>query len=290
MSGTQQSLLIVEDDLDLSEMLTAYFGVQGYTIYAAAWGEEAVAIALEMRPDLVVLDIRLPDIDGYEVARQIRSERRTEHTPIIFLTERRERTDKLTGLELGVVDYITKPFDIQELRLRVRNILLRSSSRQSLTNPVTGLPEGVLVDEQLEAMLAAGGDWVLLGILLQGLSGFREMYGFVASDDVLRAISLMITNAVKEVQPDDVPGFVGHLGQDEFVIITSGEQLKKLHQHLVKRIGASLDYFYPVRDRDQLSAETTRLGLAYAPVHASDGAGSDVDSLRQLVLDAIHAT
>jgi len=139
----KQSILIVEDDLDLAEMLNAYFRVQGYDVLTAAWGEDAVRISQENTPDIVLLDIRLPDIDGYEVCRRMRTQRRTENLPIIFLTERRDRIDKLQGLELGVVDYITKPFDIQELRLRVRNAL-RRASLESLVNPVTGLPEGAL--------------------------------------------------------------------------------------------------------------------------------------------------
>ncbi|RPI93720.1 MAG: DNA-binding response regulator, partial [Chloroflexi bacterium] len=133
-------ILIVEDDLDLSEMLNAYFRVQGYEVQTAAWGEDAVRLTLENPPDLVVLDIRLPDIDGYEVCRRIRTQRRTQTVPVIFLTEKRDRVDKLSGLELGVVDYITKPFDIQELRLRVRNAISRAI-RPNVSNPVTDLPE-----------------------------------------------------------------------------------------------------------------------------------------------------
>ncbi len=115
----------------------------------------------------MILDIRLPDIDGFEVARRLRANRKTREIPIIFLTEKRERNDRLKGLELQADDYITKPFDIQELRLRVRNALQRS--RQGpLTNPVTGLPEGSLVDEALEQGLVcpeAAGD-----------GGFTEEY------------------------------------------------------------------------------------------------------------------
>ena len=189
-------ILIVEDDVDLAEMLNAYFRVQGYEILTATWGEDAVRVAQEMVPDVVLLDIRLPDIDGYEVCRQIRQHRRTKEVPIIFLTEKRERSDKLAGLELGAVDYITKPFDIQELRLRVRNTL-RRSTRPPLTNSITGLPERALVDERLAELLKSAG-WALLVVSLMGLDEFRELYGFVAADDALRAVSLMLANTVDE--------------------------------------------------------------------------------------------
>jgi DNA-binding response OmpR family regulator len=133
-------LLIVEDDLDVAEMLNAYFRVQGYEVFTVNWGEDGIRSAQTEPPDLVILDIRLPDMDGYEVAKRLRDERRTHDIPIIFLTEKRDRTDRLQALELGANDYITKPFDVQELRLRVRNALKRVG-QGSLTNPISGLPE-----------------------------------------------------------------------------------------------------------------------------------------------------
>src|SRR5258708_20010050 len=134
-------------------MLNAYFRVQGYDVLRAGWGKDAVKVGRENNPDLVVLDIRLPDIDGYEVCRQLRTNRRTQDIPVIFLTEKRDRIDKLAGLELGVVDYITKPFDIQERRRRVRNSL-RRAAQQQLVNPVTNVPEGQLVQEKLQDLTA----------------------------------------------------------------------------------------------------------------------------------------
>jgi len=140
-------IMIVEDDLDLAEMLSAYLRVQNYDIVTAAWGREAVQMSENEHLSLILLDIRLPDIDGYEVCRQIRTNRRTQDVPIIFLTEKRDRVDKLQGLELGVVDYITKPFDIQEVRLRVRNALNRIA-RLGMSNPVTDLPEMQVTEDR----------------------------------------------------------------------------------------------------------------------------------------------
>ncbi|MCE7861891.1 MAG: DNA-binding response regulator, partial [Chloroflexi bacterium CFX2] len=125
MSEVKQKILIVEDDPDVAEMLTAYFRSQEYDVFTVNWGEDGVRSALQVNPELVILDIRLPDIDGYEVAYRLRKNRRTSNIPIIFLTEKRDRSDRLQGLEIGADDYITKPFDVQELRLRVRNALNR---------------------------------------------------------------------------------------------------------------------------------------------------------------------
>jgi len=276
-------ILIVEDDLDLAEMLNAYFRVQGYDVQTAAWGEEAVRITQESAPDLVVLDIRLPDIDGYEVCRRLRQHRRTQEVPIIFLTEKRDRVDKLSGLELGVVDYITKPFDIQELRLRVRNAL-RRATQVSLTNPVTNVPEGRVVDEKLSAALSGEGKWSVLLITIMGLETFRELYGFVASDDVLRAASLMMNNAVREVGSES--DFIGHLAPHDFIIVTDEEHLGLIRERIEMRLRQSMEYFYPLKDRDKAkrAMEENRLKLVIGQIDHSGGPFADLDALKQAVL------
>jgi DNA-binding response OmpR family regulator len=238
-------LLIVEDDLDLSEMVSSYFRVQNYDVMTAAWGEEALELANNNPLDLVMLDIRLPDIDGFELCRRLRSNRRTQDTPIIFLTEKRDRIDKLQGLELGVVDYITKPFDIQELRLRVRNAINRAKM-PAAKNPITDLPEGDLVDEHLERLIGTD-DWAVLQVSIDNLSKFRERYGFVAADDVLRAVTLMVRNAVREF--GDESDFIGHMGTENFIIITTPDTVEDIQDRVERRIAQSREYFFPVRDR-----------------------------------------
>lgn len=255
MPKAKQKILVVEDDVDVAEMLTAYFRAQGYDVLTANWGEDGVRACQASHPDLAILDIRLPDIDGYEVARRLRSERRTADVPIIFLTEKRERADKLQGLELGADDYITKPFDIQELRLRVRNALQRIS-QGALTNPVSGLPEGALVDERLAAAMQAE-EQALLLVALENLDAFREMYGFVASDDVLRAFSVMIQNTITELGAKD--GFLGHLGPAEFVVALPIANMPAVYERLRSRLTQSLDYFYPIKDRARAAGRPDRL-------------------------------
>ena len=242
-------ILVVEDDVDLAEMLNAYFRTQGYQVRIANWGEDAVKAATQDVPDVVVLDVRLPDINGFEVCRRLRQNRHTESLPVIFLTEKREREDKLTGLELGAVDYITKPFDIQELRLRVRNIL-RRAEMDSMVNPVTNLPEGNPVQENLEKMLRQP-EWGLVVARIRGLDYFRNRYGFVAADDVARAISLMILNALQE--SDSADNFVGHIGPVDFAIVTHVDRQTQVMNSCRIRLESSIQYFYPAIDRARLS-------------------------------------
>ncbi|MCS7009846.1 MAG: response regulator [Anaerolineales bacterium] len=280
MAENKYKLLIVEDDLDVADMLNAYFRVQGYEVFTVNWGEDGIRACQASRPDLVILDIRLPDIDGYEVARQLRSNRRTADIPIIFLTEKRERADRLQGLELGADDYITKPFDIQELRLRVRNAVMRAR-QDTLTNPVTGLADGVLVDEHLTACLKRS-DWVMLIVSLQNLDAFREKYGFVASDDVLRAVSLMIQNALREIGGQE--DFLGHLGLTDFVVVTKPERLSALEGRLRSRLEQSLDYFYPIKDREQIAKSNKRLEIKVGVLKPNDEKLVSLDALKTALL------
>jgi PleD family two-component response regulator len=246
------SLLIVEDDQDIADMLNAFFRVQGYQVTLANWGEDGVRLSQNDQPDLVILDIRLPDFDGYEVARRLRGNRRTQDIPIIFLTEKREREDRLRGLALHAEDYITKPFDIHELRLRVRNAL-RRTTRGSLTNPVTNLPEGDLVDERLRECLLAR-SWGILVISLDHFDTFRESYGFVASDDLLRAVAMMLHDAIREHgSPND---FLGHLTVNSFLLVIDSDSVDTLKEHIRKRMDVSMDYFY--RDQDRQSEAYTQ--------------------------------
>jgi DNA-binding response OmpR family regulator len=284
VAEAKHKILIVEDDLDVAEMLNAYFRVQGYEVFTVNWGEDGVRAGQTILPDLVILDIRLPDIDGFEVARRLRVDRRTNEIPIIFLTEKRERVDRLQGFEVGADDYITKPFDVQELRLRVRNALKRVS-QGSLTNPVSGLPEGPLVEERLSEVIHKSG-WALLHITISHLDSFREAYGFVASDDVLRAISLMINNTLKEAgSPDD---FLGHITPTDFVVVVAPENLPPFQERIRSRLEQSLDYFYPIKDREQASKSPKRLSVKVSEVPSVFGRYSTVDQLRKDLL-ARHA-
>jgi len=270
-------IFFVEDDVDLLEMLSAYFQVQGYEVSSALRGLDAIRAIGEQIPDVVVLDINLPDIDGYEVCRRMRRKRRTQQIPVIFLTQKLERKDKLAGLELGAVDYITKPFDIQELRLRVRNTL-RRITLGSMRNPVTGLPEGYFVQERLEQMLGQP-EWAVVLAGVQGLKEFRDQYGFVTADDVSRAVTLMIANAVQEVGDDD--DFVGHTESGEFVIITTPEKGASLAERCLVRLRPSIQYFYPASERQQLRflPESKRLRVRVAAFSSLDQEVTDVESL-----------
>ncbi|RME36841.1 MAG: response regulator [Thermoflexia bacterium] len=273
-------ILIVEDEPNTAEMLTSYFQIQGYEVSTCGWGNEALAFVQHTLPDLIILDIRLPDIDGYEVCRQLRSHRRTARIPILFLTEKRERIDRLTGLELGAVDYITKPFDIQELRLRVRNILRRARAHP-LVHPITDLPYSTLVDEQLTRMLTER-PWAATVVALDGLDAFADVYGFVARDDVLRALALIVRHAAEEEAGQDT--FVGQLDDTTFFAVTRPEQAERVKERLAQRLREALALFYPREDWESLRTSGAhhipRLSLRLG-VLTDDLSFNSLDKLRE---------
>jgi PleD family two-component response regulator len=270
-------ILIVEDDLDLSDMLGAYFRVQNYEVRTAAWGQEAIKISREEDLSLIMLDIRLPDINGYEVCRQLRQNRRTQDLPIIFLTEKRDRVDKLQGLELGVVDYITKPFDIQELRLRVRNAIQRAS-QQNMINPVTELPGSQILEERLGQIIYSDEPWSLLLLSIVGLGKLREAYGFVAADEMMRAVTLMIRSAIREYGNEG--DFVAHFGPEELVIITTSEKVGNIRTRVETRIRQSLMHFY--RPKDEIGdSQIDYLDLRTGVLNQGSGKYGSVDDLKE---------
>lgn len=224
-------LLVVEDNRDIANVLNLYLTGQGYQVKVTPRGRDALSFSRLELPSLILLDILLPDLDGYEVCRALRSSPRTGHIPIIFLTQKDERSDRITGLQLGVDDYITKPFDIEELGLRIQNILGRTE-RERLTDPRTGLPGGRLVEDQVAGLLASDG-WGLLACRVEGFDRYLESRGPLAGDEVLRGAAQYLAQTVDALGgPDD---FIGHDWTGSFTVITNAFATPSLAERLRER-------------------------------------------------------
>ena len=240
-------LLVVEDDIDIGNMLKIYFSGMDFDVDVAVRGSDALEKTKQVLPHLIVLDVMLPDIDGYEVCRNLRTSMRTSHIPVIFLTQKDERSDKLQGLELGADDYITKPFDIEELKLRVQGAI-RRSERESLTDPRSGLPAGRLIEEQLRRIIREKG-WALLDSRVNDFDSFKDVYGFVAGDDVLRFTAMLIGEVVDEL--GTTTDFIGHAGGDNFIIITNEAKADAIKTRLKERFNKEVETHYNFIDRQQ---------------------------------------
>ncbi len=240
-------ILIVEDDADISNMLQIYFTGQEYEVDLAARGKDALVKCRKNLPDLIVLDIMLPDIDGYEVCKQLRITTRTSHIPIIFLTMRDARSDKIAGLELGADDYITKPFDIEELRLRVKNSIT-SYRHKNMTDPSTALPSARLIEDQLRKLMRQK-NWALLQITIDHMDAFGNVYGFVAVDEVLRFTANLLSSIADQLGTTN--DFIGHASNDTFILITHAHNVNKIKEQMQQQFDEGISAHYSFMDREQ---------------------------------------
>jgi DNA-binding response OmpR family regulator len=259
-------ILVVEDDFDISNMLRIYFSGQGYEVQVAPRGGDALSMTRKQLPNLIVLDIMLPDMNGYDVCRDLRMTTRTSHIPIIFLTQRDERSDKIQGLELGADDYVTKPFDIEELKLRVQNAI-SAANRQTQIDSKSNLPTGRLIEDHLRTLMHSEGDWAYIDLKINQFDAFTDVYGFVAGDEVIRFMAVMIGEIIDEVgTPDD---YAGHPGRDNFILITHAEDPESLKAHLMEVFDEKIKQHYSFIDRERgyiLVPDNSAYGEVQAPL------------------------
>ncbi|MEU4192151.1 response regulator transcription factor [Kribbella sp. NPDC026611] len=161
-------LLVVDDEATVRELLSATLRFAGFEVTSAATATEAVAAAVAEPPDLVLLDVMLPDLDGFEVVRRLRDQR--AEVPVLFLTARDRQADKITGLSLGADDYVTKPFDLEELIARIRAILRRTSGHRNdvlTVGPLTLDAEGHQLTKAGQALRLSPTEFRLLHYLME---------------------------------------------------------------------------------------------------------------------------
>ncbi|GAB4307858.1 MAG: response regulator [Phototrophicales bacterium] len=243
----QKRLLLIEDDYDVAEMLLMYFQSQDYEVLHADNGTQGVELARTKFPNLILLDVMLPDMDGYDVCIKLRRMALTKFIPILFLTQRDERASKVRGLEIGADDYITKPFDIDELRLRVQGSIKRAT-RENLHEARTGLPTGELVEEEIIRKQASDEAVTELVYVIEGFKAYQDVYGFVAANDVLSYGASLLQRIIGEHgTPND---FVGIRG-DDFIVLTHVEDVEALDEKIKTRFAEEARAFYSFIDVDQ---------------------------------------
>jgi two-component system, OmpR family, phosphate regulon response regulator PhoB len=152
---TGDRILVVDDEPDITALVAYHLARSGYRVSTASSGTEALQAAREEQPALVVLDLMLPELSGFEVLERMRADRALSDTPVLMLTARREEPDRVQGLSLGADDYLVKPFSPQELVLRVRNILRRSKSKPSERRNVIDMG-AVLIDKDAHTVTCDG--------------------------------------------------------------------------------------------------------------------------------------
>jgi PleD family two-component response regulator len=211
-----ETILVVDDDPDIARFVEVNLRSVGYDVSVAGDGEEALVKAEELHPDLVLLDVMMPRVDGFEVAQRLRRNPRTANTNIIMLTAKALSSDKVLGLTSGADDYIIKPFDPIELLARVKTTLRRAKDMKALS-PLTGLPGNIRIQEEIQRKVDDEIPFAVLYCDLDNFKAYNDHYGFARGDRVIVAAARILQEVVEDMAR--VEGFVGHVGGDDFVVV-----------------------------------------------------------------------
>lgn len=246
-------ILVVDDDRNLRKIIQTNLELAGYEVTTASNGTEAMRVLDAMQPDLVLLDVMMPKMDGYELARRIRRHPVNTHVPIIMLTAKGEVEDKLQGFEAGVDDYMTKPFGPQELLARVKAKIRRVEVDASLS-PLTRLPGNLAIEAELRRRLDTHEPFAVLYLDLDHFKAFNDVYGFTHGDE---AIQLVATTAVDVVRRRGTTlDFVGHIGGDDFLIVTLPERAEEIAREIIDAFDRDIRKLYTANDLRQGYIET----------------------------------
>ena len=241
-------ILVVDDDVEIARFIEVNLQLEGFDVLLAHDGQEALEVIADRPPDLALLDVMMPRIDGVELCRRLRSDPLTASLPIIMLTAKSLSADKVVGLTAGADDYIIKPFDTLELVARVRSTLRRNAEMRAVS-PLTGLPGNHRINEEIAARAVGTRPFAVCHVDLDNFKAFNDRYGWLRGDDVIALLATALKSAGAEAglpQP-----FIGHVGGDDFVVICAPEQV----EHLTTRAMQLFDEGVPVlHDPDDAAA------------------------------------
>jgi diguanylate cyclase (GGDEF)-like protein len=229
--GTTPRILVVDDEEHIRKIVKFQLEKAGYTVDTAEDGLKALKAVEESPPDLILLDLMMPNMDGYEVCKRLKANYQMSHIPVIMVTAKANLENKLQGFEDGANDYVAKPFAITELLVRVKNVL-QWSQFQRQANPLTGLPGNVSIEKEVERRIATNGRFVFMYADIDNFKAFNDYYGYRRGDDAIKLTAEIITEAVNVAGACD--DFVGHVGGDDFVIITTPQNSDAIASAIVK--------------------------------------------------------
>jgi len=223
-----KKIVVAEDDDDIAHMVNMALGDAGFLCLRAYDGEEALRLVRAHDPDLLVLDVMMPRVDGLEVARRLKADVMWSRTPILMLTALASVDNQVEGLEAGADAYMSKPFDLREFSARVK-ALIRAARRERDRNPTTDLPGSRAIDRHLEELLK-GGPVGVLHVDAKGFDGFADAVGFARAEDVVRALARLVLERARAVSDG---AFVGHLGGSDFIVVTPPAEAENLAAAIV---------------------------------------------------------
>jgi diguanylate cyclase (GGDEF)-like protein len=241
-------VLVVDDDPAIGAICEEVLAAQGFAVTLAtdcATAREAVRAG---RPDLLLLDVQLPDGDGFGLLESLAAERAAEPFGVLFLSARGETADKVRGLRLGADDYVTKPFDAQELAARVASVIRRRETAMH-ASPMTRLPGGRAIDQEVERRIEGRVPFALSYVDLDNLKSYNDTYGYSMADGVLLQVAAILRETVAALGGEGA--FLGHIGGDDFVLLTSPDRAAPVCQEVIAAFDKIAPLYYDREDRER---------------------------------------
>ncbi len=247
-------ILVVDDDPDILQFVEMNLDMEGFDTQTAESGRVALEVARERPPDLILLDVMMPELDGLTVLRRLRSSPATASIPVVLLTAKALAEDRVRGLDLGADDYITKPFDIEELLARVKAVLRRAQQMRDLS-PLTGLPGNFRISRELESRVSNGTEFAIVHADLDNFKSFNDHYGFMRGDSVIKYTARVLVDSSEASGDPEV--FVGHVGGDDFVAVIDPTYVEEFCKSVVTTFDQGILDFYDTADALQGYIEVT---------------------------------
>jgi len=241
------TVLVVDDDTTLREIIGTNLQLGGFDVLSAPDGPSALALLDERLPDVVVLDVVMPLMDGYATLGRIRRHATASHIPVIVLTGGGADTNEpVKSLEAGADDFIAKPFSPQEMLARVRAKVRRANVDSSL-QPLTRLPGNIAIEHEVRRRFETREPWAVIYADLDNFKAFNDHYGFVRGDDAIRLVATTMSDAIKHSGTDS--DFLGHIGGDDFIIVTSPQRAEQLARTVADTFDSDVLALYDAADR-----------------------------------------
>jgi diguanylate cyclase (GGDEF)-like protein len=241
-------ILIVDDEPTIVDLLEEHLQSEGYDTAHAFSGEEALQVLDNLTPDLVILDLMLPGMDGYEVCRLMQQNPRLNHIPVVMVTARSATPNKVMGYQRGADDYVVKPFDPEELSVRVRAQL--HHLYHDAVAELTGLPGTQAVEEMIRRRTGdISRPWAIVYVDIANFTAYNESYSFQQGDDMIIEAAHALKEAIEQEGKED--DFLGHMGGDKFVVVTEPSRVEAITAAAQKHFTKERDSYYSPTEREQ---------------------------------------
>jgi PleD family two-component response regulator len=241
-------VLVVDDDAAMRTIIATNLELAGFRVVSAGDGPGAVALLDEHVPDVVVLDVMMPMMDGYATLGKIRRHATASHVPVIVLTGRSDSPDPVKSLEAGADDFIAKPFSPQEMLARVRAKVRRANVDSSL-QPLTRLPGNIAIEHEVRRRFEAREPWAVIYADIDNFKAYNDAYGFARGDEAIRLVSTTISDTIKQVGQET--DFLGHIGGDDFIIVTVPRRAEALARAVCDNFDRGVPPLYDAVDRNR---------------------------------------